>query len=150
MIAIQQADFDIGAQYQRLVQAAPNAGSIVLFSGRVREFSEQKNISALFIEHYPGMTERVLSEVAEEACQRWPLLSVTIIHRVGTLLAGDNIVLAGVASEHRAAAFEAAQYIMDLLKSRATLWKKEIQPDAENWVAAKSSDDAAANRWLEK
>lgn len=150
MIVIQQADFDVGAEYQRLVQAAPNAGGIVLFSGRVREFSEQKNISALFIEHYPGMTERVPSEIAEDACQRWPLLSVTIIHRVGTLLAGDNIVLAGVASEHRAAAFEAAQYIMDLLKSRATLWKKEIQADAENWVTAKTSDNAAASRWREK
>lgn len=96
------------------------------------------------------MTERVPSEIAEDACQRWPLLSVTIIHRVGTLLAGDNIVLAGVASEHRAAAFEAAQYIMDLLKSRATLWKKEIQADAENWVTAKTSDNAAASRWREK
>lgn len=150
MIAIQQADFDIGAEYQRLVQAAPNAGGIVLFAGRVREFSEQKNINALFVEHYPGMTERVFSEIADEASQRWPLLSVTIIHRVGTLLAGDNIVLVGVASEHRAAAFEAAQYIMDLLKSRATLWKKEIQPDTEYWVTAKASDEVAANRWVEK
>lgn len=150
MIAIQQADFDVGAEYQRLVQAAPNAGGIVLFSGRVREFSEQKNISALFIEHYPGMTERVFSDIAEEACQRWSLLSITIIHRVGTLMAGDNIVFVGVASEHRAAAFEAAQYVMDLLKSRATLWKKEIQPDAEKWVATKNSDDVAAHRWREK
>ncbi|MBE8718596.1 molybdopterin synthase catalytic subunit MoaE [Cellvibrio polysaccharolyticus] len=150
MIAIQQTDFDTGAEYQRLVKAAPNAGGIVLFIGRVREFSEQQTVSALFIEHYPGMTERVFSEIAEEARQRWPLLAVTIIHRVGTLQAGDNIVLVGVASEHRAAAFEAAQYIMDLLKSRATLWKKEIQPDAENWVTAKNSDHTAAERWQKK
>lgn len=147
MIAIQNADFNLGNEYQRLIEAAPNAGGIVLFAGRVREFNAQKSITALYIEHYPGMTEKVFNDIAQEANNRWPLLATTLIHRVGKLMAGDNIVLVGVASEHRAAAFEAAQYIMDLLKSRATLWKKEIEPNTATWLSTKPTDAAAAERW---
>ena len=126
----------------------------VTFTGRVREFSEQPDVTGLFLEHYPGMTENVLNNIAEQAKLRWPLDGIRIIHRVGELFAKDQIVLVGVSSAHRIAAYEASQYIMDILKTEAPFWKKETtkteQGEAgERWVDAKTSDSKQAADWTQ-
>lgn len=152
MISVQTEDFDVPAEYQWLRDNSPGSGAIVLFTGLVREFSEQENISSMTLEHYPGMTEAVLKEISEEASNRWPLEQIRIIHRVGTLQGRDQIVLVGVSSAHRAAAYEASQFIMDILKTKAPFWKKETikseeGKSGERWVDAKTSDDEKADRW---
>ena len=141
MIAIQTEDFDVAEEYRQLC-ASSTTGAAVVFVGRVREFAGDQ---ALWLEHYPGMTEKVLAELRQQAFSRWPLQSVRIIHRVGQLAPGDQIVLVGVSSEHRQAAFEACQWLMDILKTQVPLWKKE----GAHWVEAKAADELAANRWLQ-
>ncbi|UTW46695.1 molybdopterin synthase catalytic subunit MoaE [bacterium SCSIO 12696] len=141
-VRIQAEDFDVGAEYQRL--RASDSGAVVTFSGCVRGHN---SIRALFLEHYPGMTERVLHSILEEARQRWHLNAVTVIHRIGEILVGEQIVFVGVASGHRGEAFAAGEFIMDCLKTRAPFWKKEIDADGERWLAAKPSDCEQAQRW---
>ena len=122
-------------------------GAIASFVGLARDMNEGSGVAAMTLEHYPGMTEKALAALVDEAISRWALLDVTVIHRVGRLLPGDSIVLVVVASSHRGEAFTACEFIMDYLKTRAPFWKKEETAEGERWVDARVSDDAAAARW---
>lgn len=146
-IRIQTADFDISVEMARLTDGRSDIGAIVTFSGLCRD--EAGRLSALELEHYPGMAEAQMQRIAKEAVSRWPLQGLTIIHRHGKLKPGDNIVLVMAASTHRQAAFEAASFMMDFLKSRAPFWKKEHAVDgtAGGWVEARESDEAALANW---
>lgn len=146
-IQIQTEDFSVADEYQRLRGENPGCGAIVTFTGLVRELDHARQVSSLYLEHYPGMTESSLREIAANAGERWPILDLTIIHRVGELKAGDQIVLVAVSSEHRHAAFNAADFIMDYLKTRAPFWKKCRDDQGEYWVEARSSDEEALGRW---
>jgi molybdopterin synthase catalytic subunit len=145
---VQREDFDIGAEVKRLTAGRTDIGAIVTFTGIVRGEAGGKAIAAMSLEHYPGMTESELTRVEAEAGARWPLQASLIVHRYGELSPGDNIVLVITASAHRHAAFEAAAFLMDYLKTRAPFWKKETGPDGEGvWVDARPSDDTALERW---
>lgn len=144
---MQTEDFDIGAEVKRLTAGRADIGAVVTFTGVVRGETEGTGVAGMSLEHYPGMTESELSRVEAEAAARWPLQASCIVHRVGTLAPGDNIVLVVTASAHRQAAFAAAEFLMDYLKTRAPFWKKEAGPDGGRWVDARDSDDAAAARW---
>lgn len=146
-IRIQAADFDQGAEVAALTQGRTDLGAVVTFTGYVRDFNERPDVQALTLEHYPGMTEGVLEQLAQTAEQRWPLTASSIIHRVGRLQPGDAIVLVVVASAHRQAAFEACNFIMDTLKTRAPFWKKEHTASGDYWVSARHSDAEAVARW---
>lgn len=148
MIRVQQEDFDIGTEIRRLVGDRTDVGAIVTFTGTVRDTAKGRPIVAMTLEHYPGMTEAELSRVEAEALARWPLQASLIIHRYGDLAPGDNIVLVVAASPHRHAAFEAASFLMDFLKTRAPFWKKETGRDGRgDWVDARESDDDAVAKW---
>jgi molybdopterin synthase catalytic subunit len=144
-VHVQTEDFDVGAESRAL--QADTVGAIALFVGTVRGLSSDNGVTAMTLEHYPGMTESELERIEAEARARWPLEDVIIIHRVGRLEAGDQIVLVGAASAHRQAAFDAAQFIMDFLKTDAPFWKAEERGDETTWVDARESDDAARKRW---
>jgi len=146
-IAVQRDDFELAGEVRRLTEAdARGIGAIVTFSGICRD--ENGRLAALELEHYPGMAEEEIGRIAAEAASRWPLAAVTVIHRSGRILPGENIVLVLTASAHREAAFAAAAFLMDYLKTRAPFWKKEHAADGgDDWVAAKTSDDRAADRW---
>jgi molybdopterin synthase catalytic subunit len=146
-VVIQQADFDLQAESNALRAHDHGIGAVVAFVGLVRDLNLADDVVALELEHYPGMTEKALRQIAEQASQRWPLHAVRIVHRVGKLHPGDNIVLVLVASAHRHAAFEANAFVMDYLKTRAPFWKKEWTPDGPRWVEARDSDESAAARW---
>ena len=144
---IQAEDFDTGAEIARLTAGRTDIGAVVTFSGLCRD--EAGRLTALELEHYAGMAEAEIARIADEAVKRWPLAGLAAIHRFGRIAPGDNIVLVIAASAHRQAAFEAASFMMDYLKSRAPFWKKEHRTDgsASNWVEAKDADDKAAARW---
>ncbi|TGT68637.1 molybdenum cofactor biosynthesis protein MoaE [bacterium M00.F.Ca.ET.159.01.1.1] len=146
-IRIQREDFDVAAEIAGLTQGRTDIGAVVTFSGLCRD--EQGALSALELEHYPGMAEAEIGRIAREAIERWPLQGLTVIHRHGKIRPGENIVLVVAASSHRQAAFEAANFLMDYLKSRAPFWKKEHLADGSEggWVEAKEADDHAADRW---
>jgi len=146
-IRVQHEPFDIAAEQEALYRGQPKVGALVTFVGLTRQISEDRSIEHLQLEHYPGMTERALTEIAESASARWRLDGVTVIHRVGTLEPQDPIVFVGVTSRHRDAAFRACEFLIDYLKTKAPFWKKEIGPAGEHWVAARDSDDLAARRW---
>ena len=146
-IVVQREVFDLGAEVNAMSQGRTDIGAIASFVGLARDMNEGSGVQAMTLEHYPGMTERALVALVEEAGSRWSLLDVTVIHRVGRLLPGDPIVLVAVASSHRGEAFAACEYIMDALKTRAPFWKKEETVEGERWVDARISDDAAAARW---
>lgn len=153
MISVQTEDFDFSQEYQQLRERSLQSGAIVMFVGLVRDFSENTEVSSMTLEHYPGMTENVLTDIAKQAGQRWPLEGIRIIHRVGELYAADQIVLVGVSSAHRIAAYEASQFIMDILKTQAPFWKKESTKSeqggaSERWVDAKTSDSKQAADWM--
>ena len=147
VIRIQAEDFDIAAEIARMRDASADIGAVVTFSGLCRD--EAGTLSALELEHYPGMAEAEIARIASEAVARWPLAGLTAIHRHGKIAPGQNIVLVVAASAHRQAAFDAASFLMDFLKSRAPFWKKEHRRDgsAGDWVSARSSDEEAAGRW---
>ncbi|MFA9440170.1 molybdopterin synthase catalytic subunit MoaE [Uliginosibacterium sp. sgz301328] len=145
-VSVQKGDFDVGAEIGALTDVA-GAGAVASFVGVVRGGEGAEAIRAMTLEHYPGMTEKSLADIIEQAQGRWPLLGVRVIHRVGRLLPGDRIVFVGVASRHRGAAFEACEFVMDYLKTRAPFWKKEETAQGARWVDARESDDAAAARW---
>ena len=147
MIRVQEAPFDAGTEQQALLAGRTDIGAVVSFTGLVRDFNEHPEVSALTLEHYPGMTESALEAIVEEARGRWSLDAVTVIHRVGRLTPGDPIVLVVVASAHRRAAFEACDFIMDYLKTRAPFWKKEHAGDGDYWVSERDSDHLDARRW---
>ena len=148
-IRVQAAAFDPGTELNALHAANVGVGAVVGFVGYVRDFNEGQDVSGLFLEHYPGMTEKALEKIAAEARQRWPLLKVDILHRIGRLEPGEPIVFVGTASAHRQAAFDACNFIMDYLKTRAPFWKREHRADGTlgGWVEAKADDDDAAKRW---
>jgi molybdopterin synthase catalytic subunit len=148
MIRVQREDFDIGAEIARLKAGRSDIGAVVTFTGTVRD--QEGAVAAMTLEHYPGMTEAELARVEAEACARFALQASLIVHRYGTLKPGDNIVLVATASEHREAAFEAARFLMDYLKTRAPFWKREDGPSGTRWVEAEAGDDAATARWSEK
>lgn len=144
-VAVQSAPFDIGAESLAFSQGAAGAGAIVTFTGIVRDLSG--GLAAMEIEHYPGMTERAISGLVAEAAARWSLIDALVIHRHGTLRVGEPIMMVATAAAHRAAAFAAADFLMDYLKSRAPFWKKEITASGAEWVAATDQDEAALSRW---
>lgn len=146
-IRVQTGDFDVAAETAALTAGGAEAGAVVTFTGLVRDRAGGVPITAMELEHWPGATERALRRIAEQAAARWPLLGATVIHRVGPLAPGDRIVLVVTASAHRAAAFEAAAFLMDWLKTRAPFWKKETTPEGARWVDARETDAAAAARW---
>ncbi|SFG39539.1 molybdopterin synthase catalytic subunit MoaE [Neptunomonas qingdaonensis] len=146
LIKVQTEDFSIGELYDWLKSEDASSGAVVTFTGIVREHVETR-MQQMFLEHYPGMTERALEKIVEQARERWQLGNIVVIHRVGRLSLNDNIVFVGVASGHRVNAFEAAQFIMDYLKKDAPFWKKEINAESETWVEQKSSDIDAAKKW---
>jgi molybdopterin synthase catalytic subunit len=148
MIRVQSQDFDVGAEIRALTGGRDDIGAIVTFTGTVRREARQAPIRALTLEHYPGMTEKELARIEAEAAARWELSASLIVHRYGRLVPGDNIVLVIAASSHRQAAFEAAQFLMDYLKTSAPFWKKEEPAEGgERWIEAKATDDKAAERW---
>ncbi|PSU35175.1 molybdopterin synthase catalytic subunit MoaE [Photobacterium lutimaris] len=149
MISVQFDDFSVADEYEQLSQGT-DAGAVVTFVGKVRDFNQGDAVTGLSLEHYPGMTEKSLAAIVEQASERWPLLKTRVIHRVGDLALGDQIVFVGVTSAHRGAAFEACEFIMDFLKTRAPFWKKEQTPDESRWVDARDTDTSAADRWQEK
>jgi len=146
-VCVQAEDFDTGAEVSRLASGEDGVGAVVSFVGVVRGESGGEKLLALQLEHYPGMTERELSRIADEATARWHLSAVTIIHRVGVLRPQDPIVLVVTASAHRQAAFDGCAFVMDYLKTQAPFWKKETRASGEYWIEARSSDDEAAARW---
>ena len=147
MIRVQEQDFDPGAELEQLTQGNHAIGGVCSFIGLVRDFAGDDDVSAMTLEHYPGMTEKQLEAIEREANERWPLDATLIIHRHGRLEAGDRIVFVAAASAHREAAFEACHFLIDWLKTKAPFWKKESASTGDQWVEAKDTDDAATNRW---
>lgn len=147
MISVQTEDFDVGAEYSALTAGDVAAGAVVFFVGRVRELNLAREVHSLELEHYPGMTEKALQGIVEEAQQRWRIQRWRIIHRIGCLGLGDQIVLVGVTSTHREDAFSAAEFLMDYLKTRAPFWKKELTAEGAVWVEAQEKDERARERW---
>jgi molybdopterin synthase catalytic subunit len=145
-IRITSEPIDINKEFEFL-SVLQNAGAVVTFTGQVRGGNGSIALLAMELEHYPGMTEASIQGIADEAVSRWPLLGINVVHRVGHLLPSEPIVFVGAASEHRAAAFAAAEFIMDYLKTRAPFWKKEITAAGEQWVDAREADTQAAHRW---
>ncbi|MDF3013977.1 MAG: molybdenum cofactor biosynthesis protein MoaE [Cellvibrio sp.] len=147
-IAVQTRDFDVGAEYTKLIAGDTAAGAVVFFVGRVRDTNQRLDIKSMSLEHYPGMTENILQKILDEAKGRWEISAARIIHRVGELQVGDQIVYVGVTSGHREQAFQAAEFLMDFLKNQAPFWKKEIGVDgAGRWVEDKVSDRQRMARW---
>lgn len=146
-VRVQATPFDPGAEVNALHAANVGVGAVVSFVGYVRDFNDGREVAGMFLEHYPGMTEKALGKIVEEARQRWPLLKLEVLHRVGALEPGEPIVFVGVASAHRQAAFQACDFVMDYLKTRAPFWKKETTSQGPRWVEGRESDHAAADRW---
>lgn len=151
-VRVQQQDFDVGVELDALARGNRRIGGLAVFVGLVREMHEREHlhrerIDALTLEHYPGMTEQALQDIEAEAHRRWPLEASLIVHRYGRMAAGDRIVLVAVGSPHREAAFQACEFLVDWLKTKAPFWKLEETPSGERWVAAHTGDDAAAARW---
>ncbi len=146
-IRLQQEDFDVGAENAVLARGHTDIGAIVTFTGICRDSEAGSDVSAMTLEHYPGMAEAEIARHVETAQARWPLLGVTVIHRYGRLVPGDNIMMVATASAHRQAAFAAAEFLMDYLKTQAPFWKLEERGRDKKWVDAKSSDDRATERW---
>lgn len=146
-VRIQTEDFDIGAEIAALRRGDPAVGAVASFVGLVRDVNAGDRISEITLEHYPGMTQKAVQDIVGEAKSRWDIVDVLVIHRIGTLRPTDQIVLVAVTGAHRGAAFAACEFVMDYLKTRAPFWKKEQTPAGSRWVDARSSDDAAAQRW---
>lgn len=146
-IRVQTADFDAGAEMALLRRNQPKVGAVACFVGVVRDLNDGEAVAQMTLEHYPGMTEKALEKIVAEAKQRWDIFDTTVIHRIGTLQPTDQIVLVAVSSAHRGEAFQACEFLMDYLKTRAPFWKKEQTPDGSRWVEARGSDDQAAGRW---
>jgi molybdopterin synthase catalytic subunit len=146
-IRIQTEDFDAGAEIAKLRAGNPAVGAVASFVGVCRDRNDGEAVATMTLEHYPGMTEKALEKIVEEALTRWKILDVTVVHRVGELKPTDQIVLVVVSGAHRGEAFAACEFLMDYLKTRAPFWKKEQTPAGARWVEARASDDDAAARW---
>jgi molybdopterin synthase catalytic subunit len=146
-VRVQEEDFDIGKELEALTRDRRGVGAVASFVGLVRDANDGANVSGMTLEHYPGMTEKALEDICAQAHARWSLIDTLVIHRVGALKPGERIVLVGVSSAHRGEAFEACEFIMDYLKTRAPFWKREDTPHGSRWVEARASDDTAAEKW---
>ena len=146
-VRIQTEDFDVGAEVNAMRLSNPNIGALVSFVGQVRDLNDGDNVASMVLEHYPGMTEKSLESIVEQAMNRWNIEDALVVHRVGELKPLDQIVLVLVASAHRKDAFTACEFMMDYLKTEAPFWKKEQTPSGERWVEARDSDDQAKSRW---
>ena len=146
-INVHEADFDVAGLQRGLLSGLSEEGAVATFTGYVRRANDDRQVSTLELEHYPGMTEQSIKTIIDEAADRWPLLAASVVHRVGRLSPGDQIVWVGIASTHREAAFTACEFVMDYLKTRAPFWKKELGPSGDTWVAARESDIRRAVRW---
>ncbi|MGF1629972.1 MAG: molybdenum cofactor biosynthesis protein MoaE [Kiloniellaceae bacterium] len=150
MVRVQKEDFDVGRELAKLAEGNHAIGGLAVFVGLVRDMAGGSGISAMTLEHYPAMTEKMLAEIEAEAKERWPLEASLVIHRYGRLEPGDRIVMVAAASAHRQAAFEACAFLMDWLKTKAPFWKLEETDEGAQWVDARDSDDAAAARWVKR
>jgi len=146
-VRVQTQDFDVGFEIKQLRVARPDVGAVVSFVGQVRDLNDGNTIARLTLEHYPGMTEKSLEAIVNQAKSRWNIMDATIIHRVGTLQPLDQIVLVAVSSAHRNEAFSACEFMMDYLKTEAPFWKKEATAEGEQWLEAKETDETARKRW---
>lgn len=146
-VRVQPQDFDVSEELALLREQSSQIGAVVNFVGTVRDINQQQSISSMELEHYPGMTEKSISDIAEEAGRRWSLFGITVIHRVGLLKPKDQIVLVAVSSKHRGEAFQACEFVMDYLKTQAPFWKKEQTEQGAQWVDARETDTNAADRW---
>ena len=146
-VRVQTQDFDVGFEIKQLRVARPDVGAVVSFVGQVRDLNDGNTIARLTLEHYPGMTEKSLEAIVNQAKSRWNIMDATIIHRVGTLQPLDQIVLVAVSSAHRNEAFSACEFMMDYLKTEAPFWKKEATAEGEQWLEPKETDEAARKRW---
>jgi molybdopterin synthase catalytic subunit len=146
-VRIQETDFDVSSELAALRAGDKRVGAVATFVGVVRDLNDASQVNTLTLEHYPGMTEKALAQIVEDAKQRWDIYDALVIHRVGPLRPSDQIVLVAVTSAHRGESFAACQFIMDYLKTRAPFWKKEQTPEGERWVEARASDEDAAARW---
>lgn len=149
-VRIQREDFDAGAEINRMRLGRPDTGAVASFIGQVRDLNDGSNVSSMTLEHYPGMTEKALAAIVEQAKQRWDIFDALVVHRVGTLQPTEQIVLVVVSGAHRGEAFAACEFIMDYLKTEAPFWKKEQTAEGERWVESRSSDDQARARWTDK
>jgi len=149
IIRVQQQPFQAGKEIDALSQSNKSMGAVVSFIGAMRDINEGDDVASMTLEHYPGMTEKALAKIVADARDRWVLGQVTLIHRVGMVLPSDAIVLVAVSSEHRAEAFDACEFIIDFLKSKAPFWKKEITSSGERWVDERSVDNDALEQWDE-
>jgi len=147
-VSVQLADFDVADLQRRLLAGSAEEGAVASFTGYVR--GAAGHLQSMELEHYPGMTERSIRDILERACGRWPLLAASVVHRIGRLAAGEQIVWVGVALAHREAAFSACEFIMDYLKNEAPFWKKEEGPQGAHWVDARAADRMRAERWGDK
>lgn len=145
-VSVQVEDFCVAQEYEAL-SSGTDAGAVVTFVGKVRDMNLGDHVTGLHLEHYPGMTEKSLNEICDEAKSRWPLLQLRLIHRIGDLDIGDQVVFVGVSSAHRSASFEACEFVMDYLKTKAPFWKKERTTDGTRWIDSRDSDAKAAQRW---
>jgi molybdopterin synthase catalytic subunit len=146
-VSVQSADFDVAELQCELLAGRHDEGAVATFTGFVRAANDGQQLESMELEHYPGMTERSIREILDQAASRWPLLSANVVHRVGKLRPGDRIVWVGVSSAHRAAAFSACEFIMDYLKTRAPFWKREVGERGARWVDARQGDNERASRW---
>jgi molybdopterin synthase catalytic subunit len=149
-VRVQTEDFDAGREIALLRQGNPQVGAVAAFVGVVRDMNDGSKVADMELEHYPGMTEKAISDIISQAKSRWNIFDTLVVHRIGHLKPTDQIVLVVVASAHRGDAFAACEFVMDYLKTRAPFWKKELTPDGARWVESRSSDDAAAERWQQK
>ena len=146
-VIVQASPFDFYEEYQRLKSVSLEVGATATFVGTVRDLNDGDEVAGLKLEHYPGMTEKEISRIIEEAHDRWNVIAATVIHRIGDLFPGDEIVFAGVSSQHRGDAFQACQFIIDYLKTRATFWKKETVEEGNRWLTTRQSDIDVAASW---
>lgn len=146
-VSIQAEDFDVSRLQQQLLSGSAVEGALAAFTGYVRSSNEDRSVHTMELEHYPGMTEKSIHKILDEASRRWPVQAAGVVHRIGPLRPGEQIVWVGVTSAHREAAFAACEFVMDYLKTRAPFWKKELGPNGGSWVDARESDDQRASRW---
>ncbi len=149
-VQVQTEDFDAGREIARIREGNPRVGAVAAFVGVVRDVNDGSSVAAMELEHYPGMTEKAIGKIIEEATSRWDIFDVHVIHRIGRLMPTDQIVLVVVSGAHRGEAFAACEFVMDYLKTRAPFWKKEATPQGARWVEARATDDTAAERWRTK